>query len=108
VDHADRDPSHNAWHNLRLVTKAENGHNQWLAINNTSGYTGVSWDKTRGKWRAHIKAHDKQRTIGRFATPEEAHQAYLKAKLKLHPTAPAHHFAPLATARRLRTSARLQ
>jgi hypothetical protein len=93
VDHINGDSSDNSWHNLRLVTPSENGHNQRLASDNKSGYTGVCWNRQHEKWGAFIGVNGKQRFLGRFATPEEAHQAYLKAKRELHPSAPARHFA---------------
>ena len=40
--------------------------------NNTSGHRGVSYDKTRNKWRAYIKYQSKDIFIGRFDTIEEA------------------------------------
>jgi hypothetical protein len=93
VDHINGDPSDNAWHNLRLVSPTQNAHNRRLALNNTSGYQGVSWDKANKKWAARIMSNNRSTNLGYFSTPEEAHQAYLKAKRELHPSAPAHHFA---------------
>lgn len=44
---------------------------------NTSGFRGVS--RKRGRWRATIVIDGKQRSLGTFDDPAEAHQAYLKA-----------------------------
>jgi hypothetical protein len=94
IDHVNGDGSDNAWHNLRLLAAAaENSHNRQLASDNTSGCTGVSWDKQKRKWIARIMANGSRRFLGHFPTPEEAHRAYLRAKRELHPSAPAHHFA---------------
>lgn len=42
---------------------------------------GVDFD--RGKFRAQLATGDgKRKTLGRYATPEEAHEVYCKAKLK--------------------------
>lgn len=90
IDHINGDPSDNAWHNLRLVTLAENAHNQRLGIRNTSGYKGVA--RAENKWEARIMSQGKRHFLGLFDTPEQAGQAYLKAKRELHPSAPAHHF----------------
>lgn len=52
--------------------------------NNTSGFRGVSYDKTRDKWRAYIKLQYKTKNIGRFNTLEEAIQARLEAEEKYY------------------------
>ena len=54
--------------------------------NNTSGYTGVSSVITRGKqrYRAYINFRRKQYSLGFFDTPEDAHEAYLEAKQRIH------------------------
>lgn len=41
---------------------------------------GVYLEKKRNKYRAQAWIDGKQKTLGRFDTPEEAHQAWLKAK----------------------------
>lgn len=66
---------------LRLATHAENGQNQKKSSRNTSGFKGVTLDKATGKWLAQI---GKAKKLGRFNTPEEAHQAYCKAASKLY------------------------
>lgn len=43
-----------------------------IALNNTSGYKGVAWDKSRNKWVAYIKLNGKTKNLGRFSTKEEA------------------------------------
>lgn len=82
-DHQDGNGLNNTRTNLRLATKAENMRNQRLSQANTSGYKGVSWDKYREKWRAYIMPNKKQRFLGHFDTPEEAHAAYCAAALEL-------------------------
>lgn len=54
--------------------------------NNRSGYRGVSWHKTPhgGKWIAIIYFKRTRYRLGLYDTPQEAHQAYLKAKDRLH------------------------
>jgi hypothetical protein len=49
---------------------------------NKSGFLGVIW--FQNKWRASITINRKTYRIGDYATPEEAHQAYLEAKRKHH------------------------
>ena len=48
--------------------------------NNTSGFMGVSYDKTRDKWRAYIRLQYKTKHLGRFNTLEEAIEARLEAE----------------------------
>lgn len=49
-----------------------------LQRNNTSGYTGVSFQRRLGKWKATLKAQ----YLGLFDAPEEAHAARLAAIAK--------------------------
>lgn len=44
-----------------------------------SGIPGVTWDRFKRKWRVTAYAGGKQKTIGRFATLEEAAAARSKA-----------------------------
>lgn len=53
-----------------------------LRKDNTSGVTGVSWDKTGKKWIARFKIKNRNKHVGMFTDLEEAKQAYLKAKEK--------------------------
>ena len=54
-----------------------------LRTNNTSGYTGVSWDKAAGRWSARIGAQKTYHCLGLFDSPEVAHEAYQAAALRL-------------------------
>lgn len=69
VDHINRDKGDNRIANLRLASHHENTLNRPVYANNTSGSTGVTFDKARGKWKACIFG---DKYIGRFATKEEA------------------------------------
>ena len=84
LDHVNRDRQDNRIANLRIASKSENQWNRSLDKDNTSGFMGVSWHKKDKKWRARIQAHKKNRHLGNFDTPEEAHEAYLAAKNELH------------------------
>lgn len=55
-----------------------------LNSNNTSGFRGVSYDKSRNKWRAYIKLQYKTKFLGRFDTFEQAVQARLEAEEKYY------------------------
>lgn len=79
IDHINRDKSDNRIMNLRDVGRSENSRNRDRLSNNTSGFTGVSQDRRTGKWGAYIR-------LGYFDTPEEAGEAYLRAKKLLEGT----------------------
>lgn len=51
-------------------------------LNNTSGYTGVSWSKARKKWEAHISlfGESKRKNLGYFTTYEQAYETYQEAR----------------------------
>lgn len=44
-----------------------------------SGYKGVSWDKEREKWEAHITVDGRKRHLGHFDLGTQAAGAYRKA-----------------------------
>ena len=84
IDHIDGNRSNNRLCNLRDVTQAMNIQNEIKPrSNNKSGFLGVK--ANRGLWKAEISVHGKTKFLGRFKTPEEAHQVYLEAKRRLHP-----------------------
>lgn len=72
IDHIDGDPSNNRLENLRCVTPSVNSSNKKLAVNNTSGVTGVSWHSRRAGWRAEIYKDKKPLTLGVYKTRDEA------------------------------------
>lgn len=82
VDHIDGNPLNNLRSNLRLCSNAENGRNQKLHKNNTSGYKGVHWSKLNKKWKVEIKINYKNKFIGLYNTKEDAAKAYNEAALK--------------------------
>ncbi len=51
---------------------------------NTSGYRGVTFDKSRNKFLAQIRFKNKRYYLGRFDSPEEASKSYQEAKKNLH------------------------
>jgi hypothetical protein len=82
IDHRDGDPKNNRLSNLRRATQSQNCANRRLARNNTSGFKGVS-RRASGKWLAYISKNGRKRCLGRFETPEAAHEAYMAAAHKL-------------------------
>jgi len=65
-----------------LCTNQENNFNKGLYSHNTSGVTGVSWDKSRNKWEAHIKLNQKKKHLGRYNNFEDAVKARKEAENK--------------------------
>ena len=77
VDHIDGNGLDNRKVNLRLATHAQNLMNQpKFSGVYTSMYKGVTWNKATNKWRAQIRANDKNRYLGTFQSEEEAALAY--------------------------------
>jgi len=75
VDHMDRVRSNNKWDNLREVSVSCNMQNCMLAKNNTSGITGVHWDKKLNKWESRIFINSKSKRLGLFDNFEDAVRA---------------------------------
>lgn len=75
TDHIDGDTLNNCAYNLRSVTKAENGRNASLQVDNTSGTVGVSWRKEISKWSAYITIDRKRKYLGTYADKAGAIQA---------------------------------
>jgi hypothetical protein len=72
LDHRDQNPANNRIGNLRLGPEPINGKNRPMFSNNTSGYTGVSFDPRRGKYRAEVSPDGKRYWCGYHNTAEEA------------------------------------
>lgn len=65
IDHINRNPLDNRRKNLRICTQFINNLNKG---NNTSGCVGVTWDKSKNKWRTFINA----KYLGHFDDFEDA------------------------------------
>lgn len=77
VDHINGVKHDNRLENLRLVSNQQNHFNRTKA----KGYT---WSKWHNKWYSSICINSKKKHLGYFELEEEAHQAYLEAKLIYH------------------------
>lgn len=66
VDHINGDGTDNRWENLRLVNRTVNSQNHRKNSNNTSGVTGVVWNKRASKWMARIGFNGKTINLGYF------------------------------------------
>ena len=82
VDHKDRNGLNNQKSNLRLAPAGGNQHNQGKNKRNSTGFKGVS--ERKGRYQASIGFQGRLRYLGRYDTPEEAHEAYKKAAIELH------------------------
>lgn len=84
VDHINGNGLDNRKSNLRVCTHSQNQRNQGTPRHNSSGFKGVCWSKDKQKWQAGIKINGKNKFLGRYETPEEAHKAYCDASAKYH------------------------
>jgi len=79
VDHRNHNRLDNQRSNLRLATRAQNCHNMRMLKTNTVGLKGVTFCKCTNRFQAQINFKGRNKKLGRFDTPEEAHQAYVEA-----------------------------
>lgn len=85
IDHINGIRDDNRPCNLRDVSHKENHQN--VCQPGSNRLAGARWDKTRGLWASSINVDGQHIHLGRFPTAEEAHQAYVSAKIKFHPFA---------------------
>jgi|KBSSwiS6_1023812.scaffolds.fasta_scaffold10988_4 hypothetical protein len=82
LDHINGIRADNRWCNLRVADWWEQAHNRKMPVNNTSGRRGVYQKGAR--WGARIGIDGAMRSLGGFATAEEASRAYENAARELH------------------------
>lgn len=80
--HGEESKNDNRKNNLRIGSRSQNAMNCGLSQNNTSGCTGVSWDKNRKKWIVGIKVNRKAIYLGGFENFEDAVKARKQAEEK--------------------------
>ena len=66
IDHINGNPNDNRLSNLRSVSQKINQRNQRRHKTNTSGRTGVSWNRFRGCWVAYIRIGRQTKYLGGF------------------------------------------
>lgn len=83
TDHINHNRTDNRFSNLRNGTVSNNMENQVKPRKGSkTGFMGVT---ARGiKWRAKIMVRGKHICVGTYPSAEEAHNAYVLAKRKLH------------------------
>ena len=84
TDHIDGNGLNNIRDNLRVCTQSQNMTNTQKRVDNTSGYTGVYYNKAKKGYDAYINKNGKRYRLGRFKTIEEAITVRLTAKKKYH------------------------
>lgn len=86
IDHINGDKLDNRFVNLREVDNSTNQRNRSVRINNTSGYTGISFMSDRRKWVIQLRLAPKEnpKKIGSFDTLDEAVD-YRNKYLQEHP-----------------------
>ncbi|WP_168793659.1 hypothetical protein [Paraburkholderia aromaticivorans] len=84
VDHENGKRYDNRRSNLRIATSVQNGANQAVKANSTTGLKGATYHKRVGKFQASIRVDGKRRHLGYFATAEAAHAAYVAASQEGH------------------------
>ena len=84
IDHVNHIRDDNRLSNLRFVTRGENFKNKSVSSNNTTGITGVCFDKRLQKYIAHISVNNLRHFLGRYNTLEEAAAARAEANLEFN------------------------
>lgn len=84
VDHINGDKADNRIENVRPATTSQNSRNRGATKSNPTGLKGVSFYRRTNTWRAQITANGKKYWLGVYETPQEAHEAYRRAAVKLH------------------------
>jgi hypothetical protein len=79
IDHINGVKTDDRIENLREATNSQNALNKRRTRQNTSGFKGVTWHKRTRRWHAQINIGGKNKYIGSFRSPEEAHDAYWRA-----------------------------
>ena len=82
IDHINGNRKDNRICNLRDVPHAENCRNQPLSRASTTGFTGVSFNRERNKYDAHIVVNGKTMHLGKFASLADARRARQQANAR--------------------------
>ncbi len=81
IDHINHDRADNRIVNLRDVTIAINNKNKTMFRNNTSGVTGVNFNKSKSSWDARISVCGERVNLGSFVQFHEAVNARKNAEV---------------------------
>ena len=81
VDHIDGNKLNNKRENLRVCSQLQNTMNRKKNTRNSTGYTGVCFNKKANKYVANLNYNHRRIYLGLFETIEEAVEARKKAEL---------------------------
>ena len=84
IDHIDCNAMNNHISNLREATASQNASNKPMRTDNKSGYKGVSWKASSGKWVSQIAVGRKKLHLGLFDDPKDAAIIYAVNALRHH------------------------
>lgn len=83
IDHRNGNRADNRIENLRDVSVTDNNRNVHAArVTSTSGLLGAY--KSGKRWMAQLRVDGRQKHLGTFDTPQEAHERYLAEKQIAH------------------------
>lgn len=82
IDHINHIRDDNRICNLRLVDRLEQVRNSSRRKTNTSGVSGVSFQKSTGNWIAYVNHNRKRVHLGSFKTKEEAIEVRYKYQIE--------------------------
>lgn len=82
IDHIDHDRTNNRIGNLRAATVADNARNLTRRSDNSTGVTGVFWNKKSQRWTANIRVDGKLIHLGYFPSVDAAANARAAANIR--------------------------
>ena len=83
IEHGPGGHKDNSIGNLSLSDHVHNARNRKMLDSNTSGYTGVGWDKKNKYWEARIY-HNKKQIKATFEFKEDAIEQRLKWEVEFN------------------------
>jgi len=83
-DHINRNKLDNRSSNLRSCNRSQNCMNRSVFKSNSSGTSGVSFDKKTNKWWVRIQFNGKRKSLGYFSDIEDAKKCRDAAVAKYH------------------------
>ena len=84
IDHVNLNRSDNRIANLRMADNSQNNQNRPLQANNTSGFKGVSFNKSARLWHAYAQHKGKRYSAGYHKNPIDAYRASSALRESLH------------------------
>lgn len=84
IDHKNCDKLDCRKKNLRYADKSKNSQNREPPKTNTSGFTGVTWNKNRNRWYARLEINGEKVSLGSDKNKEEAILMRIKGEIKYY------------------------